>query len=110
MGSKNSGHRNWSDKQIERCKEMVAEGYSASEIAADIGKTRNSVIGLVHRLELSLSGQRKTPWKRRGPGRKPKVAGPKQVRVAASVTRSMVPMTPAAVYRHIARTRGYVTD
>lgn len=45
---------NWTDERTERLKALWAEGYSASQIARQLGGlTRNAVIGKVHRLGLS---------------------------------------------------------
>jgi len=45
---------NWTDERIELLKKLWAEGYSASQIAAQLGGvTRNAVIGKAHRLKLS---------------------------------------------------------
>ena len=43
----------WTDENIEALKKLWAEGYSASQISARIGGTRNSVIGKVHRMGLA---------------------------------------------------------
>jgi len=59
----------WNDQNVERLKQLYADGLSMSEIAAEIGgMSRNAVMGKVHRLGLVLRG--KTPAK-------PKVAKPK---------------------------------
>lgn len=43
----------WTDDRIDRLKALHAEGYSCSQIAADLGDaTRNAVIGKVNRLGL----------------------------------------------------------
>lgn len=43
----------WTDERVQRLKELWARGWSGSQIAHDLGVTRNSVIGKVHRLGLS---------------------------------------------------------
>lgn len=59
----------WNDARIERLTKLWADGVSADLIGADLGCTRNAVIGKVHRLKLK---QRRTVHSRRGkPGPKP---------------------------------------
>jgi GcrA cell cycle regulator len=57
----------WGDKQIEALKGLWADGLTASEIAAQMGFTRNSVLGKVHRLGLPPRAvgirQRVPEWK-----------------------------------------------
>lgn len=45
----------WTDERVELLKKLWMEGFSASQIAAELGEgvTRNAVIGKVHRLKLS---------------------------------------------------------
>jgi GcrA cell cycle regulator len=43
----------WTPERIERLRSCVAAGMTCSEIAAEIGVTRNAVIGKIHRLGLS---------------------------------------------------------
>ncbi len=44
----------WTDERVENLKKLWADGFSASQIAAQLGGvTRNAVIGKVHRLGLS---------------------------------------------------------
>lgn len=43
----------WGDSETDRIAALWREGKSASEIAAELGCTRNAVIGKVHRLGLS---------------------------------------------------------
>jgi GcrA cell cycle regulator len=42
----------WTDERVERLKTLLADGLSSSQIAADLGTTRNAVIGKVTRLGL----------------------------------------------------------
>jgi len=45
----------WTDERVELLKKLWMEGFSASQIATELGEgvTRNAVIGKVHRLKLS---------------------------------------------------------
>jgi len=45
----------WTEERVELLKKLWMEGFSASQIAAELGDgvTRNAVIGKVHRLKLS---------------------------------------------------------
>jgi GcrA cell cycle regulator len=61
---------NWTDERVEILKKLWSEGFSASQIAAELGGiTRNAVIGKVHRL--GLSGRAK-PAAPAGRPRKPR--------------------------------------
>lgn len=43
----------WTDERVEQLKKLWSQGYSASQIAKDLGgTTRNAVIGKIHRLNL----------------------------------------------------------
>ncbi len=46
-------HSPWTPERIEQLRNGVASGLSCSQIAAEIGVTRNAVIGKIHRLGLS---------------------------------------------------------
>jgi len=75
----------WTDDRVELLKKLWSEGFSASQIAAEMGGvTRNAVIGKVHRL--GLSGRGKT----NGPG----AARPRKPRPL-----SLVPASPQAMPR-----------
>jgi hypothetical protein len=51
----------WPDKHKEILREMHAAGATALEIAIKLGRTRNSVIGFIHRSGLSNSRPKKQP-------------------------------------------------
>jgi GcrA cell cycle regulator len=43
----------WTDERVEQLKKLWSQGYSASQIAKELGNTtRNAVIGKIHRLNL----------------------------------------------------------
>ncbi len=43
----------WTAERVEQLRDFVVTGLSCSQIAAEIGVTRNAVIGKIHRLGLS---------------------------------------------------------
>ena len=47
----------WTDARVDKLRELWREGLSASAVAARLGVSRNAVIGKVHRLGLSKSGE-----------------------------------------------------
>ncbi len=62
---------NWTDERVELLKKLLADGLSASQIAAELGGiTRNAVIGKVHRL--GLSGRAKSQSSSAPRARKPR--------------------------------------
>jgi len=46
----------WTPVRVERLKVLAAEGAAGREIAAELGVTRNSIIGKIHRLNLNWTG------------------------------------------------------
>ena len=46
-------HSPWTPERIEQLRNCVGSGLSCSQIAAEIGVTRNAVIGKIHRLGLA---------------------------------------------------------
>jgi GcrA cell cycle regulator len=64
----------WTEERMELLKKLWSEGFSASQIANELGGvTRNAVIGKVHRL--GLSGRAKAPMT---PSQRPKKVTPRQ--------------------------------
>lgn len=51
-------HAAWSDAQDKRLRELADEHYSASQIGAALGRSRNSVIGRAHRQGVLINSQR----------------------------------------------------
>lgn len=49
----------WTDARVARLTELWREGLSASVVAQRLGVSRNAVIGKVHRLGLSKTGEHK---------------------------------------------------
>lgn len=48
----------WTDERIETLKKLYEDGLSASQIGAELGASRNAVIGKVHRIGLKRRGHR----------------------------------------------------
>jgi GcrA cell cycle regulator len=66
----------WTDDRVETLKKLWLNGYSASQIASELGGiSRNAVIGKVHRLK--LVGRAKAPSQASA---KPRKAPPQRVR------------------------------
>ena len=63
----------WSDAQIERLRELWAEGHSTEQIAMRMGVSKNSVVGKSHRLDLPA---RPSPIRAAGSGQPRKVTLP----------------------------------
>lgn len=58
----------WTPEEIEVVKDMAAKGMSAAGIAAEVGRTRNSVIGAIHRNKVQLLTKKiPKPKKERAP-------------------------------------------
>ena len=51
----------WTPEEIEVVKKMAAEGKTASQIGLEVGRSRNSVIGAVHRNKVQLLARREHP-------------------------------------------------
>src|SRR5262245_14999204 len=48
-----STYQKWTSERVEQLRAYVAAGLTCSQIALEIGVTRNAVIGKIHRLGLS---------------------------------------------------------
>lgn len=72
----------WTDERIERLKTLRAEGHSSSQIAGQLGCTRNAVIGKAVRLGLAKTATGITQ-------RKPRVRKAKNVWRSAASGRSL---------------------
>src|SRR5262249_21346183 len=71
----------WTTQRVEQLHKCVTAGLTCSQIAAEIGVTRNAVIGKLHRLGLTTGGR---------PGRRPLGMAPRMRSLPAPVA------TPAA--------------
>lgn len=47
----------WSEERLEALKRLAGEGWSASQIAGEIGLSRNAVIGKAHRMGIVVNSQ-----------------------------------------------------
>jgi GcrA cell cycle regulator len=77
----------WTSERVQMLRSYVLAGLSCSQIAAEIGVTRNAVIGKIHRLGLTTGGK---------PGRRPaalaqrmREAGAQAPRRQSRITRIM---------------------
>ncbi|MPZ40902.1 MAG: GcrA-like regulator [Rhizobiales bacterium] len=68
----------WTTERVQQLRSYVTAGFTCSQIADEIGVTRNAVIGKIHRLGLSPGGR---------PGRKP-AALAQQMRTAPARPRA----------------------
>lgn len=48
----------WTTERVEQLRTCVTAGLTCSQIAAEIGVTRNAVIGKIHRMGLSTAGRK----------------------------------------------------
>lgn len=79
----------WTESRVATLKRMWAEGFSASEIAEELGDTtRNAVIGVVHRAKLQRRGQQNTLA---AAARKARKAKPVKVPLPPAVSRPVPP-------------------
>ncbi len=87
----------WTDTRTERLKQLLADGHSASGIAALLGEvTRNAVIGKVHRL--GLAGRKTTsrqPVPRRTSSRRDSSGRVELRQAPARFARPASPLPPA---------------
>ena len=74
----------WPDKHKEILREMHGKGATALEIAIKLNRTRNSVIGFIHRSGLSNSRPKKQPPPKAE--RKPQEAKPASVSFLSSLS------------------------
>jgi GcrA cell cycle regulator len=87
---------NWTDDRVELLKKLWGEGFSASQIATELGGiSRNSVIGKVHRL--GLSGRAKSPSASVPRQRKPRPHGA-LIRMARPGIRGNTALAPLHSY------------
>lgn len=87
---------NWTADNIERLRVLWLKGLTCSQIAAELGTTKNSIIGKVHRLKLD---RRRVGTPRKGQNyprpsepRKPRITLPKTAKI-----RSLPMSIPAPV-------------
>jgi len=76
----------WTAERIEQLRQHVVSGLTCSQIAAEIGVTRNAVIGKIHRLGLSPS---------RSPGAPPRSFAPRERRPRLATPRRLLRLVGA---------------
>jgi len=70
----------WNPERIEQLKNYVVAGLTCSQIAAEIGVTRNAVIGKIHRLGLGPGRPERAPVRACPPrGRRPPFSPQRQL-------------------------------
>ncbi len=70
----------WTPERIAQLRDFVDSGLTCSQIAAEIGVTRNAVIGKIHRLGLSPGRPAAQPARSCPPrGRRPRLPSPRQM-------------------------------
>lgn len=84
-------HHAWSDESVATMREMRAAGKSLSRIGLAVGRTRNAVAGMVHRLGLTLPADRI-----RDRVATPKACRPKRAPVVRVVAVKVAPPRPVA--------------
>ena len=57
-GTEASSNGIWTPSRVQQLQSCVTAGLTCSQIAAEIGVTRNAVIGKIHRLGLSTGGRK----------------------------------------------------
>jgi GcrA cell cycle regulator len=89
-----SVHAGWTSERIEILKKLFDAGLSCSQIAGEIGTTRNAVIGKMHRLGLSrpknLFADRIKPARAAKDGWRAKALRPKVRGLCISAQRDML--------------------
>lgn len=81
----------WTTERISQLHKCVTAGLTCSQIAAEIGVTRNAVIGKIHRLGLSTGGR---------PGRRPGALAQRMSTVPSQAPRRQTRI--ARIFRAIA--------
>jgi len=86
---------NWTDERVTELRRMAADGLYASEAAAELGSSRNAILGAAFRHKITFGGGSRDAYRRhRQNPRKPRQVVPK----APAVTQPSQPKTnPAPV-------------
>lgn len=92
----------WSDERVERLRALFADGLSASQIGAELGCSRNAIIGKSHRLGLSRpQNPSSAPKKSRGQNNGSLGATTERLINARTHSRSAPPVLPQ-LSKHVA--------
>lgn len=81
----------WTEDKTKRLRELLPAGMSASRIAAELGTTRNAVLGKAHRLGLKLGGS-----EFRGPDNRPQAEHPTKPTEQPTRPSTTIPIEVAA--------------
>jgi GcrA cell cycle regulator len=84
----------WNPERVEQLRNFVTAGLTCSQIAAEIGVTRNAVIGKIHRLGLSPGRPAAVPARLCPPRRPPRL--PSQRRLLRLQAKTSLTDPPAA--------------
>jgi len=88
----------WTPERIEQLRTCVVTGLTCSQIAAEIGVTRNAVIGKIHRLGLSSGRPAGAPARSSPPrARHPRVSTQRQLLRLMCADGSRVPAAAEAI-------------
>ena len=101
----------WTDEMIEKLRQMWKQGLTTSEIAKKIGVSKNSIVGKVHRLNLTA---RPSPIKKKEeapleqPVRKTAEKEPKSTKPVKKIKIETVEISPAVAVPSTVETTGCI--
>ena len=92
----------WTSEMDARLKELYNQGHSCATIGAMMGKTRNAIIGRVHRISLPRRAQSYRKKSISLAPKQPRVAAinsvNRPVRITSAIFESCEPLPPASAY------------
>lgn len=82
----------WTDEKLERCRALWAQGWSAGQISADLGISRNAILGKIWRQKWpSPAKPHSTKADRTMTPRAPRIRVTKRTHSAAQVVATVLP-------------------